>query len=81
MHRACSGRDAAARKGSRFDGNALYRRRYWRRAMFDAIEAMRDVAAAENVSLVTLAYAFVLRHPGVDSVLIDADQIVGALGE
>lgn len=59
-----------APKGSRFAGNALYRKRYWRDALFDAVEDVRAVAEAEGMSLVDLVYAFALRHPGVDSVLI-----------
>lgn len=56
--------------GSRFDGNALYQRRYWQRAQFAAIEQLESIAADAGVSLVGLAYGFVLGHPGVDSVLV-----------
>ncbi|MFN7145782.1 MAG: aldo/keto reductase, partial [Myxococcota bacterium] len=62
--------DAEAPKGSRFDRNALYRRRYWQRALFDAVEDLRAIARDEGMTLVDLAYAFVLRRPGVDSVLV-----------
>jgi aryl-alcohol dehydrogenase-like predicted oxidoreductase len=65
-HRA----DAPAPKGGRFDKNGLYQRRYWHRALFDAVEAMRAVAAEEGTDLVGLSYAFALGHPGVDSVLV-----------
>jgi aryl-alcohol dehydrogenase-like predicted oxidoreductase len=57
-------------KGSRFDGNALYRRRYWQRALFAAVDDLSALAAADGLSLLQLAYAFVTGHPGVDSVLI-----------
>lgn len=57
-------------KGSRFASNPMYRRRYWRRALFEAIDAMREVADAEGLSLLTLAYAFALHHPSIDSVLV-----------
>lgn len=67
--------DADAPKGSRFDGNALYRGRYWRRAQFAAVEELRGIAAAEGLSLVELAYAFVAGHPGVDSVLVGPGSI------
>lgn len=62
--------EGAPPKGGRFDNNTMYRRRYWRRALFDGTEALRAIAAKEGISLVELAYAFVLRHPGVDSVLV-----------
>lgn len=64
------GKGQDAPKGSRFAGNAMYRRRYWRDALFDAVEEVRAVADAEGMSLVDLAYAFTMRHPGVDSVLV-----------
>jgi len=74
--------DAEPGRGSRFDNNPMYRRRYWRPAMFAAVEPLRAVAASEGLSLLALAYAFVLRHPGVDSVLVGpatADHLDAAL--
>ncbi|MFK7930151.1 MAG: aldo/keto reductase [Myxococcota bacterium] len=62
--------EAGAVPGGRFDKNPLYEGRYWRSAMFEGVDALSDVARAEGISLLQLAYAFVLRHPGVDSVLI-----------
>jgi aryl-alcohol dehydrogenase-like predicted oxidoreductase len=67
--------EASPPPGSRFDGNALYRRRYWHRALFEAVEALRAVADAEGTSLVELAYALVMRHPGVDSVLVGPGSV------
>ncbi|MGD0675901.1 MAG: aldo/keto reductase [Polyangiaceae bacterium] len=60
----------APEKGSRFDGNAMYQRRYWTRAMFERVERLREVAAREGCSLVELSYAWVARHPAVDSILV-----------
>jgi aryl-alcohol dehydrogenase-like predicted oxidoreductase len=57
-------------KGSRFDANAMYRRRYWTGAMFGRVEQVRAVAAAEGCSLVELAYGWVASRPGVDSILV-----------
>jgi len=62
--------DAPPPSGSRFDGNKRYQRRYWTRALFEAVEALRVIAGDEGMDLVTLSYAFLLGHPGVDSVLI-----------
>lgn len=62
--------DEAPSQGSRFDGNDMYRRRYWTREMFDRVEQLRSVAQLESVSLVELAYAWVASRPDVDSVLV-----------
>ena len=59
-----------APKGSRFDKNALYRRRYWQSALFGAVDTLRAIAEDLGLSLLDLAYAYVLGHPGVDSVLV-----------
>jgi aryl-alcohol dehydrogenase-like predicted oxidoreductase len=56
--------------GSRFDGNAKYQRRFWSPALFAAADALADIARDEGMDMVTLAYAFVLGHPGVDSMLV-----------
>jgi aryl-alcohol dehydrogenase-like predicted oxidoreductase len=56
--------------GSRFDGNAFYRRRYWTRAMFERVEQLRAVAAGEGLTLVQLAYAWAASRPEVDSILV-----------
>jgi aryl-alcohol dehydrogenase-like predicted oxidoreductase len=62
--------DEKPRAGSRFDDNALYRRRYWTRAMFDRVEQLRAVAATEGMMLIELAYAWVAARADVDSILI-----------
>lgn len=67
--------DARPPKGSRFDNNTRYRRRYWSRALFAATEDLRDIAADNGLTLVQLAYAFVLRRPGVDSVLVGPGSV------
>lgn len=60
---------AALPKGSRFEANKLYRTRYWTDAMFDLAQRLREVATAEDVEPVTLAYAWLAGRPGVDSVI------------
>jgi aryl-alcohol dehydrogenase-like predicted oxidoreductase len=60
----------APRRGSRFDDNALYQRRYYTPAMLDRVEELRAVAASEGISMVALAYAWVAARPGVDSILV-----------
>lgn len=62
--------EAGPGKGSRFEDNALYRRRYWTRPMFDRVEQLRAVATAEGLTMVQLAYAWVASRPDVDSILV-----------
>lgn len=69
--------------GTRFDDNRLYRQRYWSPPLFEAVEALRAIAADEGLDLVTLCYAFLLGHPGVDSVLVGpatVEHLDAALG-
>jgi aryl-alcohol dehydrogenase-like predicted oxidoreductase len=71
--------------GSRFDDNALYRRRYWTAAMFERVEQLRAVAAAEAMTLLELAYVWVAAREDVDSILVgpasvqQLDQAIDAL--
>ena len=62
--------DDAPPRGSRFERNPWYRGRYWRRALFDALDPLQAIAAAEGLTLLELAYTFALGTPGVDSVLV-----------
>jgi aryl-alcohol dehydrogenase-like predicted oxidoreductase len=57
-------------KGSRFDGNRMYQRRYWSDRFFDQLDALTGVAREEGVSLVSLAYGWVAAQKGVDSILV-----------
>jgi aryl-alcohol dehydrogenase-like predicted oxidoreductase len=57
-------------RGSRFDGNGLYRRRYWQPGLFALVERLRALAAAHGLALVDLAYGALLAHPGVDSIVL-----------
>lgn len=60
----------ASQKGSRFDRNPLYQRRYWTELMFQRVQALTEVARAERMSLSMLSYAWLAGRPGVDSVLV-----------
>ena len=57
-------------KGSRFDGNAMYQRRYWSEPFFELLDRYRMVAEKESMTLVELAYAWIAGRAGVDSVLV-----------
>ncbi|MGA7120996.1 MAG: aldo/keto reductase [Polyangiaceae bacterium] len=78
--------EGAPGKGSRFDENAIYRRRYWTRAMFDRVAQVRVVAEQEGRSLVDFSYAWVASRPDVDSILVgpatveQLDQAIDAVG-
>jgi aryl-alcohol dehydrogenase-like predicted oxidoreductase len=78
--------DGAPAKGTRFDENVVYQRRYWTRAMFDRVEQLRAVAKEEGRSIVELAYAWVASRPDVDSILVgpanveQLDQAIDAIG-
>jgi aryl-alcohol dehydrogenase-like predicted oxidoreductase len=62
--------DVGPGKGSRFEDNALYRRRYWTRPMFERVEQLRALAHGERLTLVQLAYAWIATRPDVDSILV-----------
>jgi len=73
-----SGRHAASAeppKGSRFEKNPLYQRRYWTDRFFELASAYREVAEGEGMTLVELAYAFLAGSPGVDSILVGPGTI------
>ncbi len=55
-------------RGSRFDDNALYQRRYWSERLLALVDSYRKLAPDED--LVKLAYAWISHRPGVDSILI-----------
>jgi len=74
--------EAPPAKGSRFDHNAMYTRRYWTRAMFDRVEQLRPLAKREGCTMVELAYAWVAARADVDSILVGpatVDQLDQAL--
>jgi aryl-alcohol dehydrogenase-like predicted oxidoreductase len=63
-------RDSELPKGSRFDGNQQYQRRYLTDRFFDLAEAFARLAAETGRTAVELAYQWVASRPGVDSILL-----------
>lgn len=61
--------------GSRFDGNQMYLKRYWHHSYFDAVSALKALAAGAGMSLVDLALAWVFHNPDVNSVLLGASRM------
>jgi aryl-alcohol dehydrogenase-like predicted oxidoreductase len=64
-----------SQKGTRFDKNSLYQKRYWTAPFFERVEAFREVAKSESLSIVDLAYAFLAGHAGVDSILVGPGSV------
>ncbi len=62
-------------KGSRFDGNKLYQRRYWSAPMVHAANAYRLLAEELGMTLTDLAYAFACNRQGVDSVILGPGSV------
>ena len=62
-------------RGSRFDENAMYQRRFWTREMFARVDQVGEVAAREGCSLVELAYAWLASRSDVDSILVGAATV------
>jgi aryl-alcohol dehydrogenase-like predicted oxidoreductase len=66
---------AAPVAGTRFHKNTLYQRRYISDVFLDAANELESVATERNLSLVTLAYAWLARHPSVDSILVGPGSV------
>jgi aryl-alcohol dehydrogenase-like predicted oxidoreductase len=62
--------DRSTVRGSRFDNNPFYQKRYWSDAFFAAEGKLARIAESEGKTLVQLAYAWAFQRPGVDSVLV-----------
>ena len=61
--------------GARFERNALYQRRYLSDVFFEAVGAFAALAREAGLTLVTLAYAWLARRPGVDSILVGPGSV------
>jgi aryl-alcohol dehydrogenase-like predicted oxidoreductase len=62
--------------GTRFaeDLGETYRERYWNAAQFEAVGALRQVASEAGLTLVELAFRWLLSRPVVGSVLLGASD-------
>lgn len=58
------------KSGSRFDKNGLYERRYWTASMFARRDELGALAASAGISLVSLAYRFLVGKPDVAAVVV-----------
>jgi aryl-alcohol dehydrogenase-like predicted oxidoreductase len=71
-------RTRAPAEGTRFTtsgfAGAMYRERYWKDFMFDAVEALQGLASQAGLTLPTLAVAWTLAQPGITSPIIGASR-------
>jgi aryl-alcohol dehydrogenase-like predicted oxidoreductase len=68
-------RDSDLPKGSRFDNNPMYQRRYLSDRFFDLAEAFGRLAAETGRTPVELAYQWTASRPGVDSILLGPGSV------
>ncbi len=69
-------------KGSRFDNNRMYQRRYWTAPLFEQALAIARIAGEIRMTPAELAYAWLAGRAGVDSVLVgpaDVEQLDAAI--
>jgi aryl-alcohol dehydrogenase-like predicted oxidoreductase len=60
---------------SRLASNRMYAGRYGSDRQLEQVEALGEVARAEGMELVTLAYAWLMSRPGVDSLLVGPGSV------
>lgn len=61
--------------GTRFDGNKLYLDRYWHEESFNAVDALRDIAAQSGRTMVSLALNWVLHHTPTTGAILGASRL------
>ena len=64
-------------QGTRFglaNSGELYRKRYWKEAVFEEVEALKQFLAPRDRSLTHVALAWVLQQPVVTSAIIGASR-------
>jgi aryl-alcohol dehydrogenase-like predicted oxidoreductase len=67
-------------KGTRFDGNAMYQKRYWNEAMFRAVTELREIADRAGKSMVELSLQWVkARNVGMILGATRAEQLKQSL--
>jgi aryl-alcohol dehydrogenase-like predicted oxidoreductase len=68
-------RDREPPKGTRFDNNAFYRKRYWTDRFFDLVSTYEALAQEAGLSLVQLSYGWLAAREVVDSVLVGPTSV------
>lgn len=70
------------RKGGRFVGNAVYRKRYWSQRMLDGAHGLQKIADGIGMPLTHMAINWITQRDAADSVLLgpsNADQFLDCL--
>jgi len=67
-------RESAPEEGTRFS-MSMYRDRYWNEEQFEAVDRLQEIAKDEGLSLIELAYRWLLSHPLTDHVLLGASSM------
>jgi aryl-alcohol dehydrogenase-like predicted oxidoreductase len=62
-------------QGTRFDGNKMYQDRFWHDQYFEAVEEIGRIAEGAGLTMVELAFRWLLSQPIVDSVIIGATNM------
>jgi len=62
-------------KGTRFDDNPMYLKRYWHDQDFDAVADLLDIAKRAGRSPVSLALNWLLHHTPTDCVILGASRM------
>ncbi len=65
----------AAAEGSRMSNSKMYIERYWHESMFDAVESLQKIAEEAGLTLVELAYRWLMSKDVVDSVIMGVSKI------
>jgi aryl-alcohol dehydrogenase-like predicted oxidoreductase len=61
--------------GTRFDANQLYLDRYWHDPYFDAVAELQEIARAAGLSLVQLAFAWLLQQQHAHCIILGASRL------
>jgi aryl-alcohol dehydrogenase-like predicted oxidoreductase len=61
--------------GTRFDNNTMYLNRYWHDAVFNAVDQLKEAAADNGRSLISLALNWLLNHTQISGVILGASSL------
>jgi aryl-alcohol dehydrogenase-like predicted oxidoreductase len=61
--------------GTRFEKNELYQGRYWHAEFFEAVTELSKIAQSAGMSLIALAFRWLLSQSMVDSVILGASSL------
>lgn len=68
-------RESEPAPGTRFAANRIYRDRYWRDVVFDAVDRLREIVRVTPYTMGQVALAWVLARPGITSAILGATSV------